>query len=141
MPHEDPLAWPLHGGVPVGAAGLAWGGGAEVQGAQEHVWRGGEGGGRQGKGKVEGLLRRPMPQSFLTDMTMDSPASSARGNLVSLLRSMTALSLAALQVLLATTLAPLTSRLSQVAAVPRNADFFIKCASEVRKLKFRDIKT
>ena len=29
-------------------------------------------------------------------------------------------------------------RLSQVAAVPRNADFLIKCASEVCKLKFRD---
>ena len=29
-------------------------------------------------------------------------------------------------------------RLSQVAAVPRNADILIKCASEVRKLKFRD---
>ena len=31
-------------------------------------------------------------------------------------------------------------RLSQVAAVPRHADFFIKCASEVRKLKFREKK-
>ena len=29
-------------------------------------------------------------------------------------------------------------RLSQVVAVPRNADFFIKNASEVSKLKFRD---
>ena len=29
-------------------------------------------------------------------------------------------------------------RLSQVAAVPRTADFLMKCASEVRKFKFRD---
>ena len=32
----------------------------------------------------------------------------------------------------------LPARLSQVAAVPRNADFFIKNASEVSKFKFRD---
>ena len=35
-------------------------------------------------------------------------------------------------------LTDLCSRLSRVAGVPRPADFLIKCASEVRKLKFRD---
>ena len=34
-------------------------------------------------------------------------------------------------------LAAVLDRLSQVAAVPRTADFLMNCASEVRNLKFR----